>query len=162
MILQYCGKGYNITTQKDPYRTNTVIVKSYADVLAEHRYHPEPKCADASGAACGKQTKGLLQRRAAHMAQLRYVGKESNKLEEMDAGLVHDWDEVRNIYNDPEDAVWETEILPRLKEIPAKELAKAAGISVRAVKAIRNGHAVPQPKTRAALGRAAMRIDAMG
>ena len=38
-------------------------VKSYGDVLEEYEFHEEAKCADASGAPCGKQTMGLLQRR---------------------------------------------------------------------------------------------------
>lgn len=97
-------------------------------------------------------TRGLLQRRVVRaVGKPLLVGKESNKLEEMDAGLVHDWDEVRNIYGDPEKDIWETEVLPKLKQIPAKELAEAAGTSVRAVKAIRNGHEGPRPETREAL-----------
>jgi hypothetical protein len=42
------------------------------------------------------------------------------------------------------------------KEIPPRELAKAAKISERAVKAIRNGYAAPRSETCVVLKRAAM------
>ena len=43
--------------------TNHEAGKSYGDVLREYEYHPEAKCADATGAPCRKQTVGLLGRR---------------------------------------------------------------------------------------------------
>jgi hypothetical protein len=45
-----------------------------------------------------------------------------------------------------------------LKKIPSKELAKAARISERAIRAIRNGHSRPSVKTRSLLLRAAKRL----
>jgi len=38
---------------------------------------------------CGKQTVGVLQRRHIRVAQIIYIGKESNKLEEMEEGTIH-------------------------------------------------------------------------
>jgi hypothetical protein len=35
----------------------TVRVKTYGDILAEYEFHPEAKCADASGNSCGKKSK---------------------------------------------------------------------------------------------------------
>ena len=63
-------------------------VKSYGDVLEEYEYHEEAKCADASGAPCGKQTVGLLQRRHVTIESMTPIGKESNKLEEVEEGTV--------------------------------------------------------------------------
>jgi hypothetical protein len=49
-----------------------------------------------------------------------------------------------------------------VKEIPAKELAEAAGISERAIKAIRNGHAMPHARTHVALKRAVIGLVRKG
>ncbi len=61
-------------------------MKSYGDVLREYEYHPESKCADATGALAGKQTTGLLARRRVGIGQIRYIGKESNNLESIEQG----------------------------------------------------------------------------
>src|ERR1700733_11835711 len=57
---------------------------------------PEAKCADAKGHACEKQTIGLLQRRHIQVTQIKYIGKESNNLEEVESGLVQS---ARNVYH---------------------------------------------------------------
>lgn len=152
----YSGTRCRITTQKDTYRANSVIVKSYADELAKYRHHPEPKSADASGAACGKQTKGLLQRRAVHMDRLMYVGKESNRLDDVDAGLVHEWDEVRNEYHDPRNDPWRTLVVPVLGAMPRDILVKATGMKERALRDLCKGRSIPRYyDTRATVIRAA-------
>jgi hypothetical protein len=47
------------------------------------------KCADAEGDACERRTVGLLQRRHIQIDYIKYIGKESNALEDVEAGLVH-------------------------------------------------------------------------
>ena len=59
------GKRYRISTSALHGSRTMARVKSYGDVLREYEYHPEAKCADASGAPCRKQTIGLA-RAAAH------------------------------------------------------------------------------------------------
>ena len=60
-------------------------MKSYGDVLEEYEYHEEAKCADASGEPCNKQTVGLLGRRHVTIEwPPHFIGKESNKLEEVE------------------------------------------------------------------------------
>ncbi|HEY1655167.1 MAG TPA: DNA polymerase [Candidatus Tumulicola sp.] len=56
------GKRYRTSTSAAHGSPTMARVKSYGDVLREYEYHPEAKCADASGAPCGKQTLGLLRR----------------------------------------------------------------------------------------------------
>jgi hypothetical protein len=69
--------------------------------------------------------------------------------------IVHNWDAVQQQYRDER-----LDLLNRvLREIPAKELAKAARISERAIKTIRNGHARPSARTRNLLLRAAKRFQ---
>jgi hypothetical protein len=43
----------------------------------------------------GKQTIGLLQRRHVRIDEIKYIGKESNSLEEFEAGLIHS---AQNVY----------------------------------------------------------------
>jgi hypothetical protein len=86
-------------------------------------------------------------------ANVRLVGKETNRLEDVENGLVHDWGDVMNVYYDPSLDPWRTTVLPQLKDIPARILAEAAGISTRAVRALRNGHYMPSPETREAIQR---------
>jgi len=69
-----------------------------------------------------------------------YIGKESNELEAVDAGLVHDSNEVITIYADEQDESWKRDVLSALKRIPCKQLAEAAGVSERTIQRIRNGH----------------------
>jgi hypothetical protein len=86
------------------------------------------------------------------MRPLRLVPrKETDRLEEVQNGLVHDWSEVSAIYRNPELDTWKTEIIPELKKIPCSELPEASGTSQRAIRAIRNGHSKPSAETKAAL-----------
>ena len=91
-------------------------MKSYADVVLEYEFHPEAKCADAEGNACEKQTVGLLQRRKIQISGIKYIEKESNLLEEVEAGMIHSGQRVYTEYPDPRRDEWETKILPTLKK----------------------------------------------
>jgi hypothetical protein len=91
-------------------------VKTYGEVLREYEIHPESKCADASGKPCSKQTVGVLQRRHIRIDQIKYIGKESNNLEEVEAGLHHSAENVYTEYPDPRRDEWQRKILPALKE----------------------------------------------
>jgi len=50
---------------------------------------------------CGKRTIGLLQRRPVVLGELVHIGKETNRMEEVEQGLVHDWDEVQLVFREP-------------------------------------------------------------
>ena len=99
-IDQYSGENYRITTTGHHGDRHTARVKTYGEVLREYEIHPESKCADASGRPCGKQTAGLLQRRHVRIDQIKYIGKESNSLEEVGAGLEHSAENVYTLYPD--------------------------------------------------------------
>jgi hypothetical protein len=89
------------------HRTRTVArVKSYGDVLREYEFHPEAKCSDAAGAPCGKQTAGLLRRRHIAIDAFDYIGRESNKLEEVEEGGVPSASDVYTVYDDPRRDEW--------------------------------------------------------
>jgi hypothetical protein len=113
---------------------HTARVKTYGEVLREYEMHPESKCADANGKPCGKQTVGLLQRRHVRIEQIKYIGKESNSLEEVEAGLHHSAENVYTEYIDRRRNEFQTKILPLLKKIPPPILVKMSGLSATTIK----------------------------
>ena len=133
------GKRYRISASA-PHGSRTMArVKSYGDVLREYEFHPEAKCADSSGAPCGKQTVGLLGRRHVAIDGFTYIGKESNKLEEVEEQSLFDPSDVYTEYPDPQRDEWKTRWLPILKAMPIEESTKRSGLSRRALYMIRAG-----------------------
>ena len=147
-IDQYSGKTYRITTLGHHGSRNTVRVKTYGDVLQEYEFHPESKCADAGGKPSSKQTIGLLQRRHIRVGQIKYIGKESNSLEDVESGLIHSDQSIYTEYPDPRRDEWQTKALPVLKGIPLKSLVKECKgkLSRRALIDLRAGRSRPHPK----------------
>lgn len=142
---------YSITTT-GPQGERMARVKTYRDVLAEYRTHPEPKSADPDGHPCDKATRGLLARRHVTPAgHIHHIGKESNKLEDLAAGLAHDPSEVLTDYPNPDHDDFKALIAPVLRELPLAEIASATGLSQRAIERARSGKTRPHPTTRAKL-----------
>jgi len=79
--------------------------------LREYEFHPGAKSADAKGKPSGKQTFGLLRRRHVRIERIIYIGRESNRLEEIEAGIIHSPEGVYTEYPDPSRDEWETRIL---------------------------------------------------
>jgi len=128
-IDQYSGKQYEITTEGFHGSRGVARVKTYAEVLREYEYHPGAKSADAKGQPSGKQTVGLLRRRHVRVERIIYIGKESNRLEEIEAGVIHSPESVYTEYPDPRREEWQTKILPLLKKIPVTALMRFSGRS---------------------------------
>jgi len=97
-IDRYSTKRFRITTKGHHGDHRTARVQTYGDVIEAYEYHPEAKCADADGRPCAKQTVGLLQRRHVRIDHITPIGKESNSLEEVEAGLIHDEQNVYTLY----------------------------------------------------------------
>ncbi len=103
---------------------------------------------------CGEQTVGLLSRRHVRIAKLHFIGKESNLLEEVEAGLVHDLQAPYTEYPNArrERGAW-LEVVARLKAMTKSQLrglAARTGLSFTTLKAVRAGR-MPQPRNRAKL-----------
>jgi hypothetical protein len=154
-IDQYSGKQYRISTTLATGTRQIARVKSYGDVLEEYEFHEEAKFADASGAPCGKQTVGLLQRRHVRIEwPPRFIGKESNKLEEVEEGSVLDAGDVFAEYPNPrrERKDWDR-VVAKLKSMSKRErqrLAKRARLSPTTIEYARRGR-TPHAKNRAIL-----------
>ena len=145
---QYSGERYRITTAAHHGTRDTARVKTYGDVLLEYEFHPEAKCADSSGNPCSKQSTGLLQRRHVRIGLIKYIGKESNSLEDVESGLVHSTQTVYTEYSDPQRDEWQTNIVPALKKVPLKLLVEESGISRRALMNARAGRSRPHRRNR--------------
>jgi hypothetical protein len=154
-IDRYSGNRFSITTHDDS-DSRVARVKSYRDVIEEYATHPEPKSSDTSGRPCSRATHGLLARRHVHASSIYYVGKESNYLEEVEFGLLHDPDAVQQKYLDPREDAWTLYVVPILRLMSRAELARVAGVSERYVQFLRNGsQRRPSEKIRAKLTGAA-------
>ncbi|MGD0798489.1 MAG: hypothetical protein ABR910_12270 [Acidobacteriaceae bacterium] len=140
---QYTGNAHRIMTTGDSGARRTARVKTYGDLLREYEYHPESKSADSAGEVCGKQTVGLLRRRHLGIDLVRYIGKESNRLEEVDAGLIHNEEGVYTEYTDQSRDEWQMKILPALKRLPLAILIAETGLCRRALLDIRAGRSRP-------------------
>jgi hypothetical protein len=145
-IDQYSDNDYKITTTGHHGDRHTARVKTYGEVLREYAIHPESKCADAAGKSCGKLTVGLLQRRNVRIEQIKYIGKESNSLEEVEAGLIHSEENVYTEYLDRRRDEWQTKILPALGKIPVPILVKMSGLSPTTIKDTLANRSRPYPK----------------
>jgi hypothetical protein len=158
-IDQYSGKHHRITTTGDYGARQTARVKTYGEILREYEFHPESKCADADGKPSGKQTVGLLQRRHIQIDQIKYIGKESNSLEDVESGLIHSAQNVYTEYPDPRRDEWETKIRPILKKIPLSHLVKMSGMSRSAAEEMRAGRSRPHKRNRELLAGIVKKID---
>jgi hypothetical protein len=147
-IDQYSGNLYGITTDGSHGTRQAARVKTYGDVVREYEFHPESKCAGENGAACDKRTIGLLGRRHVHIDLIKYIGKESNNLEAIEAGLIHSEHGVYTEYPDARRDEWHTKILPELKKMPVAESMRKTGISRSALFDILAGRSRPHPTNR--------------
>jgi hypothetical protein len=148
-INRYDGKEFAITTVGDTGGPCIARVRTYADVLAAYGTHPEVKSCGPYGEPCGRNSVGLLRPRPVQALWVRAIGKESNKLDEVDVGLEHEWDDVRNVYADLA-SEWK-EVLLQLNRVPKRALAVLSGVSERTIAALRNRRRPPRYSTQTAL-----------
>lgn len=158
---QYTGETFKIITCGNHGRRQTARVKAFGDVIRDYRYHPESKCADATGNVCGKQTIGLLQRRHVQIDQIKFIGKESNQLERVTEGSIQSAEDVYTEYPDQRRDEWQTKILPKLKAIPLSVLVQATAMSRRALMDLRAGRSRPHAENRKRLNAAVSRFTGL-
>jgi hypothetical protein len=126
---QYSGQTYRAVSGSgfSPSR-DLAHVQNYADVLEAYAHHPEAKCADATGQPSGKQTVGLHFPRHVVIEQVRFIGKEANGMEDVEAGVVHSADEVFTEYVDARRDYWQTVVRPALQQASLNELQRETGL----------------------------------
>ncbi len=88
---------------------------------------------------CHKRTVGLLSRRPVMVAEKRYIGKEANELEGVEAGLVDELEEVLTSYDRD---TWD-EVQRVLRTLPVERIMAETGYSRRHVFYLRAGKRRP-------------------
>ncbi|HEY6202487.1 MAG TPA: hypothetical protein VI056_05540 [Candidatus Limnocylindria bacterium] len=81
------------------------------------------------------------------MGRIVYAGKESNRLDEVDAGVLHDEAEYLNVYKEPRRDPWVIETLPVLKRISTGDLIRALKVGRSTAKRWKAGQARPRSGT---------------
>jgi hypothetical protein len=135
------GPSYRITTEWTiEAESNSAIVQSYADVLRGYRLHPEHKFYGPDGQPCGRLTRGVLQRRPVHLTgHPALIGKEANRLDDVQGGLVGSLGEVLTEYTQPTADTIHRLVLPVLDRFTGRHLARLAGADRRTIDRIRKG-----------------------
>jgi hypothetical protein len=101
------GTEWTITTKPvDPGESHTIRVKTYGEVINSYWDHEEAKSLAPNGEPCRADTRGLLQRRRIKLVHLQHLGKEGNKLEQREHGLVGSTADYLNTYDDPNNDLW--------------------------------------------------------
>jgi hypothetical protein len=156
--LHDTGAWHITTTQATNTDERIVRVKTIRDVFSEHTTHPELKSLDSNGTPCAEDTTGLLRRRPVTIEphSIRYIGKESNRLHDLETGLVCDERELIASYQHPrtERAEWRAVWVPQLRNISRDHLILATNLSERALRDILADRAYPHRRNREALRRA--------
>lgn len=154
---RFDGMSLQLTTERQG-RTGTVRVKTYGDVVADYRLHPDPKMSAPDGGPVRRGTVGILGRRPVRASAVRDIGKEAARLEDEEPGFVRLGEDVVMDWSDPDEA-W-GEIVEQLRDgrdahrLTVKEMARAAGAAERTVQYWLNGSKVPRsPAARQAVVR---------
>ena len=79
---------------------------------------------------------------------IAHIGKETNLLDEIQAGLIGVEREVLAEYTDLAHEAWLRLVLPVLRELPVSAVAEATGLGERTLKDLRAGRSRPRPTTR--------------
>jgi hypothetical protein len=131
------GERHPVTTVGIP-SPEVVLLKTYREVLARYAIHPEPKSLDPDGRPCSRRSQpGLLRRRPITMLMVSLIGKESNRLDEIAAGLIGDLDDTLTSYADPGLSAWEALVVPALEDFSSGDVASRAGLDTRTVQRIK-------------------------
>ncbi len=157
-MYQPNGPTNRITTDRHDPNGRAVLVKSYEQVLREYRLHPEHKFDGPDGQWCRYLTRGLLQRRAVHLAgTVHLIGKEANKFDEVQAGLHGDLTGVVTEYACLGTVVVQRLVLPVLDRYSGRQLAACVGTDRRTIDRIRHGQQ-PRPRLATDLMRLAVKL----
>lgn len=158
------GRPLAVTTRPGG-ESGKVRLATIGDIVRDYRLHPEAKSGDGRGGLGRRGSVGVLPRLTVRAAGLPvHIGKESNRLEDAQNGLITDPDDVYVEYRD-ERREWDV-VLPALRRVRDERgwryLAEASGLSERAIRYAVNGGKMPHATARAALLRLASTRDGAG
>jgi hypothetical protein len=73
------GEEYTLYDENVPSKPSQVDAMCYGGIIEQHRFHPEPKFCGPDGQPCGRNTRGLLQRRHVEIGRKVPIRKESSR-----------------------------------------------------------------------------------
>lgn len=130
------------------YEEGKILVKDFKRVLGQYEFHAEDKSAMPDGRPCNLAYSGVLQRRIVRVWTSVHIGKEANKLEEVEAGQFNTEDEVITTY--PKD---DTNLVVRaydgisLREVARLVNAESSELAKQwQTESLRNVYGHPLPK----------------
>jgi hypothetical protein len=146
-INRFNGRSYRITTQPSDgrVRPELVTVKTYHETILDYATHPEPKSHGPDDRPCDRTTIGLLARRPVTPTIIAHIGKESNRLEDAQLGLLDASDDHLNRYSDANRQIFRELVVPILKKLGVRETARRTGLGLGAVSAALSGKSTPRP-----------------
>lgn len=147
-INRFNSRSYRITTDVSHglVRPGLVTVRTYQDMIRYYTTHPEPKSLAANNTACDRTTIGLLKRRAVSPTIVTHIGKESNRLEDAQAGLLDNENQTLNRYDDANLSILRDLAVPILRDLGVRETARRTRHGLGAVSEVLNGRSTPRPK----------------
>jgi len=145
----YSGKTYAIST--DTYNDTTALVQTYQQIATAYIGHPDAKRLGPDNRVCDGDTVGLLGPRHIDAFHVEQLGKEANRLEEVQAGLVHQADEVYTRYQDQRRDPFPRLAIPVLKSMPRSELLRAGILEDSELREVLAGRVRPHAASRARL-----------
>jgi hypothetical protein len=118
---------------------DVVRVQSYRDIIEAYATHPEAKSIGPDGQTCHRRTVGVLRRQSVDIAEVTYVGKESNQLEETRDGVIHEVTDVLTPHQPFRATRWWRLLVPALRETSMDRLVKVSGCTPRYVRMLLAG-----------------------
>jgi hypothetical protein len=73
------GEEYTLFDEDLPSKPNQIDAICYGGIIEQHRFHAEPKFCGSDGQPCGRNTRGLLERRHVQIGRKIPIRKESNR-----------------------------------------------------------------------------------
>lgn len=153
-------KTYRATTKGTTGEKGLAIVSTYGSTVNNYRTQPETKSLDPVTLRPARgRDHGVLRRRPVSIAAdaIKYIGKESNQLEEVEAGIHHAFEEVVSEYTDPGADDWVDIYRPALQllkeegRVSDTSVAKTLGVNRSTPYRWRTGQAAPTSKQMADL-----------
>ncbi len=145
------GPDYRITTTRwdnteGPRPLDLVEVTTYRQLLRQYHCHAEAKYTNAEGP--GSSGIGWLERRAVRPSRVTTIGKETNKLDDVQAGLYATADGILTQYGSRD--VELEQALAALAHMSGREVQRLTGVDRRTIDRVRQrGEA--SPRVRAAI-----------
>ena len=127
-------------TAREPLRASRVM----ATCCASTSSIPKPSAPMPAALHARSRPIGLLGRRHVAIDSINYIGKESNRLEEVEEQSLLDPSDVYTEYPDPRRDEWATQTLPQLRTVPVREACEGTGISRAQMRRYRNKGARPR------------------